>query len=270
MIQEVLQPVTIQEAVEMKKQQPGATGYFAGGTWINHAGSKLSYNTVITISQLGLDTIHIDGEYLVIGSCVTLQSLIDSEMTPQVLKDSARYIYSRNVRNMATIGGNIAARQRESALIPLLIAYEATLEIAEAGIVSISEYLTTSGDGLITAVRIPVLKRRVCAKRMVWSSSSSALVSIAVSVLNTHDDHELCPLVALNGLKTCVTQVPALNASIQKNWNTTRTEKIAEVKDLLTREAAIEADIRCSSEYKFLIAAELICDCVQELQEVAL
>ena len=52
----------------------------------------------------------------------TLQEIADSGFVPVALKDSAGFIPTRSVRNIATIGGNAGAKRADSYVIPALIA----------------------------------------------------------------------------------------------------------------------------------------------------
>lgn len=51
-----------------------------------------------------------------------LQPLRDARFIPAALREALGFVYSRHVRNQSTIGGEIAARQEESVLLPVLLA----------------------------------------------------------------------------------------------------------------------------------------------------
>ncbi|STL07205.1 putative FAD binding molybdopterin dehydrogenase [Escherichia coli] len=56
-----------------------------------------------------------------------LQPLRDARFIPAALREALGFVYSRHVRNQSTIGGEIAARQEESVLLPVLLALDAEL-----------------------------------------------------------------------------------------------------------------------------------------------
>lgn len=61
-----------------------------------------------------------------------LQPLRDARFIPAALREALGFVYSRHVRNQSTIGGEIAARQEESVLLPVLLALDAELVLATA------------------------------------------------------------------------------------------------------------------------------------------
>ncbi|MGU0160565.1 FAD binding domain-containing protein [Escherichia coli] len=56
-----------------------------------------------------------------------LQPLRDRDLFLQCCVKPSVSVYSRHVRNQSTIGGEIAARQEESVLLPVLLALDAEL-----------------------------------------------------------------------------------------------------------------------------------------------
>ena len=59
---------------------------------------------------------------------VTLEDIRTSNILPESLKISASHVVNRNIRNIATIGGNISSNKSTSDMIGVLIALEAQLE----------------------------------------------------------------------------------------------------------------------------------------------
>ncbi len=67
----------------------------------------------------------------------------------EVLKKAAGFIASRNIRNMATLGGNIAANRPDSYIIPCLMALKAELgKRCEANIADLNKAYFADRDKL--------------------------------------------------------------------------------------------------------------------------
>ncbi len=84
------------------------------------------------MQDLELDWIDWDNGALRIGAMSRLQPLRDARFIPAALREALGFVYSRHVRNQSTIGGEIATRQEESVLLPVLLALDAELVLATA------------------------------------------------------------------------------------------------------------------------------------------
>ena len=120
-------PRTAAEAVELRYANPDSTVYFAGGTDDLRLGGAAVGKELIDINALGFDTIEVKDGKLYIGSRVTLQQLVDSELVPAFIKEAAKFCSSFVKRNSATIGGNLGLRRDDSYLAAALCAAEAKL-----------------------------------------------------------------------------------------------------------------------------------------------
>ena len=146
MIKEVFKPASFEEAVKLKDSD---IYYLSGGTQINWTPArderklkgKPAIEKVILLSGLLSSDIKKEGSALFIGAGATLQELIDTPAVPDALKKAAGYIASRNIRNMATLGGNIAANRADSYIIPCLIALKADVETSDDGIICVEKYI---------------------------------------------------------------------------------------------------------------------------------
>jgi putative selenate reductase FAD-binding subunit len=235
MVEQFHRPATIQEAIGLKRRFQARAAFLAGGTLANAKGSSLHPDHWISLAGLKLDGITQRRGDLVIGALCSLQRLLDDVRIPQPLRAAAAQIVSRNVRNMATIGGHVAANLPYSDLIPMLIALEAQVELPGPRVVktiSVLDYITigaTSGvtpgcapacdlectlgcksrvlpakasgtNRLITRIIIPRPdRRRVAACSNVRGSSNArSLLSAAVSFTQT-DLGIQDPIIVLGG-----------------------------------------------------------------------
>jgi CO/xanthine dehydrogenase FAD-binding subunit len=146
MVEQFHRPATIQDALSLKRRFQGRAAFLAGGTLANAKDSRLHPEHWISLAGLKLDRIDLKHGGLIIGALCPLQRLIEDPRTPEPLRAAAAQIVSRNVRNMATIGGHVAANLPYSDLIPMLIALDAEVELPGLRVakrVSVMDYITT-------------------------------------------------------------------------------------------------------------------------------
>ena len=164
----------------------------AGGTEINRLGSEAAKDADLLISLKkcsGLSDIEDAGDNVRIGSMCTFQQIIESDKTPEYLKEAAHFMASRTKRNMATIGGNIGAKRDDSYLLPVLFAVCARVEVLTADEkkdICINSFIEESEAGdkmLITAVIVPK-NARVASKRYSNTAQSHAAITMSAAVLD--------------------------------------------------------------------------------------
>lgn len=120
-------PRTAAEAVGLRRANPDTTAYLAGGTDDLRLGGAAEGKDLIDINALGFDTIEVRDGKLYIGSRVTLQQLIESDLVPCFIREAAKFCASFAKRNSATVGGNLGLRRDDSYLGAALCAAEAEL-----------------------------------------------------------------------------------------------------------------------------------------------
>jgi len=164
--------------------------FIAGGTEVNRLGSDAAAaaDTLISLKKCaGLNEIEDAGGMIRIGAMCTFQQIIESNETPAYLKEAAHFMASRTKRNMATIGGNIAALRDDSYLLPVLFAVHAELEVLTAegkkcmSAYSYMEAAEAEGDMLITAVCVPK-DIKVVSKRYANTAQSHAVLTMSAAM----------------------------------------------------------------------------------------
>ena len=102
----------IDEALDLKSKHDAIV--FAGGTDLmveylrgSNLIAKFEKPVVFINSINELKGIKEDENNIIIGAATTFDEIIKSDLTPQVLKESASGIAGPPIRNIATIGGNI-------------------------------------------------------------------------------------------------------------------------------------------------------------------
>lgn len=137
----------------------GRDGLFlSGGTEILRLNTGVDKNSpLIDILPLLSDEIRKEGDSVLIGASATFALLLSSPVVPDYLKEALSYMPSPQLRNQATIGGNIASWRDDSFLIPTLSASGAELTVVssdgEKERMSIKDYGLKRG--LILSVSIP-------------------------------------------------------------------------------------------------------------------
>ena len=103
MISTYHRPKTLDEALDYLTQPN--TLPLGGGTLLSKATADSV--AVVDLQALGLDSLRVNGNDLVIGSTCTLQSLLESSDCPQALKSAIKLEAPLNIRNTATVAGTL-------------------------------------------------------------------------------------------------------------------------------------------------------------------
>lgn len=119
-------PQSLEEALELKKKIPGSR-FIAGGTdlMVQIRGGELKPSALISLRSIpDLSSIEINGS-IRIGAMTTVTDLIynpDLEHQAKLLVDAARRLGSPQIRNVATVGGNLCNSSPCADLaLPLLV-----------------------------------------------------------------------------------------------------------------------------------------------------
>ena len=259
----------------MAKSPAEATGlktasavYLAGGTEVNRLGSEVAEkaDTLISLKKCsGLDRIEKTDEGIRIGAMCTFQQIVESEAAPEYLKEAALFMASRTKRNMATIGGNIAALRDDSYLLPVLFAVCARVDIlTEEGkqdnicVNSYKEAAEAGDDMLITAVIVPE-KIKVASKRYSNTAQSHAVLTMSAAV--TDKGFTLAAAV-----KNCgIFRFRTFEDIVRKNPDITEADALAFFKE--ADSLKISDDMFGSEEYKRYLLGVTAYDFCRKLAE---
>jgi len=135
--QEYLQPKTITEAISALANAPGSALPLAGGTDLLldlDQGRHLPVHTIVDITSVReMLPIEIRGNELFIGASVSHTHIVESELVAQhaqALVDACGLIGGPQVRNVATLGGNVAHALPAADGTIALMALNAQVEVA--------------------------------------------------------------------------------------------------------------------------------------------
>lgn len=136
-VDEIAAPQSLQEAIAVLKRRPNALPW-AGGTLIQTTPIGMESGKPVSILNLGgiaeLTIINRSERYLELGSCVPLSAILSlpRSLSLEPLRGAVSLIGTTTVRNLATIGGNIASRESFMTCFSALACLDAGLELRDA------------------------------------------------------------------------------------------------------------------------------------------
>lgn len=216
MISTYHRPQTLDEALTLLTQPN--TVPLGGGTLL----SKPTTDSVavVDLQRLGLDSLRVNGNELVIGATCTLQSLLESEHASTALKSALKLEAPLNIRNTATVAGTLIASDGRSTFAAMLLAMDAKIELIEnrqPKIVSCGEFILTRPNGLITSITIP-LNTKSAFEFVSKTPADKPIVGAAVVQWNSGrtrlvlSGYGKTPLLAMDGTEADGIQEAAKNA----------------------------------------------------------
>ena len=183
-----LEPHTVAEACALLKQHGGEAKVFAGGAHLTILMKQglLQPKTLVNIKKIPeLKGISYDAsEGLRIGALVTHREIEISALVKEncpVLCEAEREVANIRVRNMGTVGGNLASGEPLTDLSQIFIALDGKVKIAGPGgvrAIAVEElfldFYTTSlaEDEILTQVVLPPLPPRSGIEYIRFSSTS--------------------------------------------------------------------------------------------------
>jgi CO/xanthine dehydrogenase FAD-binding subunit len=133
-----LTPNSLAEALRFTQQYQGRARLLAGGTdlILDFSSQRLApVEAVVDISRLPeLKKIEIQSGIVTVGSAVTLSEIINSELlnhSVPILVAAAKQIAGPQIRNVATIGGNVVNASPAADMIPGLLVLDSLVSIAQ-------------------------------------------------------------------------------------------------------------------------------------------
>ena len=148
-------PATLREAENLKKKARRTAVYLAGGTILNWKKSPKA-DCLIDLTNLKLDYVKVSDSRVTLGAMTTIQGVAENKRLPAALAVAAANFSSRNIRNMATVGGSVAGRFFVSDMLPVLLSFKASVEFFKNGTkktLPLDEWLETR-PGLICSLVI--------------------------------------------------------------------------------------------------------------------
>ncbi len=122
-------PHSLDDALALLTRADTRSVVIGGGTTVN-ARTWAEPFEVVDLQALALNGITSENGAVHIGATAVLQDLVDSHAVPPLVGEAAKREAPNTIRNVATIGGNVAAGDPDSGLLASLLVHNATVEIA--------------------------------------------------------------------------------------------------------------------------------------------
>ncbi len=192
-IEAFFEPTSIQEAVRLLGREGRRARLVAGGTDVVVEENR-SIRTLVSVSQLGLDYIRRKGGGRAIGAATTMAALEESrhicEFADGILAAAASKCGSMQIRNMATLGGNLVnASPAADTATPLLVLDASAVLASSSGRrrVPLTEFFlgpkrTILNGALLVEILIPSPPR---GGRIGWSFQKLGRTESDISVVNS-------------------------------------------------------------------------------------
>lgn len=282
--QQFYRPTQLSEALELLQQYPEAT-LVAGGTDLGLEMSHHRRSFPILISLEGIQELqHIeqDSNRLTIGAAVPLHTIETTlkGVFPS-LDEMLHWFAARQVRNRATIGGNIGTASPIGDLPPVLLALDAELTIAnlaETRTIPLSDFFkgyrqTDLKPGeIIVSISIPKSihgVKRLSQSYKIGKRGTDDISIVAAAFVIDLDQNNTIVHARLGYGGVAATPIRAIeveNLLIGQPW---MIETIQKVKPTLQETFTPLTDLRGSAAYRKLLVANLLEKFFVEMEELS-
>ena len=283
--QHFFQPTSLQEVFVLLREQPDAK-LIAGGTDLGVEINKFhkDYPVLVSLEAVKeLKTIEDSADFLKLGASVPLTQIeTQCKGLFPALDEMLRWFAARQIRNRATLGGNLGTASPIGDLPPVLLALNAELKLASSAgerIVPVAEffkgYRQTSLEAgeVIVSVRIPKKLLRGAVKRFSQAykvgkrgTDDISIVAAAFTVDLDNKERVVQARLAYGGVAaTPMRAVAAEDVLIGQPWDA---ETVQEVKEVLDTTFKPIDDLRGSAFYRSRLIQNLFEKFFYESSEV--
>lgn len=255
---DIVQPNTLEEAYSILTKRKN--NQILGGTAFLRMGKK-RIGTGIELSNLNLDYIKEDDNFIEIGAMTTLRSLETSDIIKnnfKILTDSVRDIIGVQFRNVVTVGGSVFSKYGFSDLIVALLCLDTEVETFKCGRISLDEFLNKNYEkDILTKIYINKNNKNAVYKSMRNAKSDYPILNVSVSKLE-------------NEFKICIGARPqrakvAIEASQFLSSNQLNDENIEKAINLIKNDIKFGTNMRASKEYREQISKVLVKRAIMEV-----
>ena len=260
-------PSSIEEACDLLREPSGQVKALAGGTdlLIATKQGKIRPNMVVSLRDIPrLSFIRVTPRSeAVIGSMISLEEIESSNDIRRYLPavaEAASYVGSPQVRSRATVGGNLCHAAPSADMAPILMAYDASVVLADCGkerTVKLKDFFTGPGQTVLKSgelmreIHIPISPERSFGKYFkVWRSSMDiALVGVAVRV-ELEIGSEICKNVRLILGAVGPTPIRAKASELIVEGKELSDDLVNEAAESAVKESRPISDVRSSESYR--------------------
>ncbi len=269
---EFYQPATLAEASRLLKENGPGGRFLAGGTDLVIAMKEkgLLPKYIVDLKRVpGLSGIRENNDgTITIGALTTMYAVETSPVITKkypFLAQSAAEVGSIQIRNRATIGGNMANATPSADVAPSLIALNATAKIASTSgerTVPMEEFFRGPGqnamnaDEILTEITIPKTGPQLVGEYIKFSPRDMMdLAYIGVAVAYNLANDKKCSQVRIVLGAVAPTPIRAANSEALLEAKVLTEELATQVGDEAARESKPISDVRSSADYRRAMVA---------------
>ncbi len=272
---EYYEPKTIKEAVELLAKYRGEAKILAGGTDLLVAMKQrvIEPKVIINIKRIReLRFIEDRGDYLAIGATTTLREIeknpVVKEKFPALL-EAVKAMAGTQIRNMATIGGNLCNASPAADTAPPLIVYEAKVKIIGPRgerIVPVEKFFKwvkqtiMEPDELLTEIMIPYHPPNTGSAFIKIARVAMDLAKVNVAVALRVDDRNVVEWVRIALGSVAPTPVRAPSVEKALTGKEFKLETVEEAAKLVVNDISPITDIRSTAEYRREVSKVIVRD----------
>lgn len=256
---DIVQPTTLEEAYAVLTKRKN--NQLIGGSAFLRMGKK-RIGTGIELSNLNLDYIKEDEEYVEIGAMTTFRTMETSSIINNnfgtIIKDSLKDIIGIQFRNVVTIGGTVFSKYGFSDLIVALLSLDTEVELYNGGRMYLDEFLERKYEkDLLTKVYIKKNNKKASYKSLRNAKSDYPLVNVSVS--KYEDKFKIC--IGARPQRA----IEAKDASEFLSSNEVNETNIEKASQIAVDEVVFGSNMRGSKEYRYAMAKVLIKRAIMEV-----
>ena len=265
---EFLSPKTVEEAIALLCEHEGCAVLLNGGTdvIIRLRERLIAPEYIIDIKHIpGLNEITFNKEDgLFIGACVTMNEISKHEEIKkhyEALADAARLVGSKQIRNRATLVGNIVNASPLCDTGTPLYAYEATIcivgkegerEIPISDFITFVRKTVLKPDEIVIGVKIPYIEGAESLFNKISRRREVDLATVCGTILKRGDSYRL----AFGAVAPTPIRLP--NTEELLRGKSLNIELIEEAAKLARSEVSPISDIRASKEYRLDVVEAIV------------
>ena len=232
-----------------------------GGTSYLRMGN-VSYNTAIDLSNLALNYIREEGEYIYIGAMTSFRDLETNEITQKIfdgiLDKCVRGIIGVQFRTNVTVGATVFSKYGFSDLIPTLLSMGATVVLYNGGEISLEEYLKEEG-----------LRRDILVEVKIRKDGRGSFQSIRKSKTD-YAITNVCVTKTEAGIRAAIGVRPgkavlSYRAMDILNSNEITDEIIDKACEAMSEEISFGSNMRGTGEYRRAVSKNLLKRAIKEV-----
>ena len=274
---EYFKPTSVDEAVRLLAQYGEKGACIAGGTDLL-VEKNPQVEALIDIADLGLNYIKSDGQVLRIGATTTFAEIEASPILSNgpynIVARAAHEVGTPQIRNRATIGGNICSAVPSADSAPVLLVLDATLNITGptgeratdiAGFFQDVRKNALDKGELLTEIQLPSLPTRTGTafiKKGRVAAADLAMVNVAVRLTTAADNTCQDVRIALGAVAP--TPLRAKEAEAMLSGEKPREELLRQVAACASEEIRPISDVRSSAEYRTILSRILVEQALRE------